>query len=72
MVFNIFVSNTYSGIECTLSKFASDTKLSGAFNMLEERDAVQKDPDRLKRWACANLIKFNKAPSTNTAGRRMD
>jgi len=61
VLFNVFVSAMYSGVECTLSKLANDTKLCGAVNMLEERDAIQRDLDRLERWARVNLMKFNKA-----------
>ena len=38
--FNIFVSNMDSRIECSLSRFADDTKLCGAVNMLEGRDGL--------------------------------
>jgi len=38
-----------------------DTKLCGVTDTLEERDAIQRDLDRLERWACMNSIKFNKA-----------
>ncbi|RMC04156.1 hypothetical protein DUI87_18974 [Hirundo rustica rustica] len=61
ILFNVFVGDMDSGIECTLSKFADDTKLCGVVNMLEGRDGIQRDLDRLERWICANLMKFNKA-----------
>ncbi|GAB0203214.1 hypothetical protein GRJ2_002787000 [Grus japonensis] len=57
----VFVSDMDSGIECTLSKFADDTKLCGVVSMLEGRDAIQRDLDRLERGARANRMKFNKA-----------
>ncbi|GAB0177621.1 mitochondrial enolase superfamily member 1 [Grus japonensis] len=60
-LFNIFVSDMVSGIECTLSKFSNDTKLCGAVDTLEGRNAIQRDFDRLERWACENRMKFNKA-----------
>jgi len=60
-LFNIFVGDTDSRIEDTLSKFVDDTKLCVVVDMLERREAIQRDLDNLERWACANLLKFNKA-----------
>ncbi|GAB0190833.1 cAMP-dependent protein kinase inhibitor alpha [Grus japonensis] len=59
-LFYIFAGDMDSEIECTLSKFADDTEPS-CVNMLEGSDAIQRDLDRLGRWACANSLKFNKA-----------
>jgi len=57
----LFVEDIYSGTECTLSKFADDTKLSDMIDMLQRKDTIQRDLGRLKRWACANLMKFSQA-----------
>ncbi|PKU29671.1 rna-directed dna polymerase from mobile element jockey-like [Limosa lapponica baueri] len=60
-VVHIFSNNVDNGTEFILGKFTDDTKLSGAVDMQEERDAIQGNLDSLEEWACANLMKFIKA-----------
>ncbi|CAM5146443.1 unnamed protein product [Natator depressus] len=60
VLFNIFINDLDAGINCTLSKFADDTKMEGEVDTLEGRYRVQSDLNKLEDWDKRILLRFHK------------
>jgi len=58
---SIFINDIDSGIECTLSNFADNTRLNGAVDLHKGKHAIQRHFNRRKDWARVNSMKFKKA-----------
>lgn len=61
MLFIVLLSVLDNNLQCTLSRFANNIKLGRVISILEGRAAIQKDIDKLEKWAMRKLLQFNKA-----------
>jgi len=59
VLFNIFINDVDDGAGCTLSKLTHDTKLGGVTGTPEGCVAIQRDTERLEKWANKNIKEFN-------------
>lgn len=55
VVLNI-LNDLDDGAEFSFSNFANDTKLG----VTDDHATIQKDPNRLEKWADRNIMKFSK------------
>lgn len=55
VLFNTLIKDIDDGVGRTLSKSADNTQLSGAVDPFEVRETIQRNLDRLEKWAYWNL-----------------
>jgi len=60
VLFNLFINDLNEELECTLSKFADDTKLGEVADTSEGCAAIQRNLDKLESWVQRNPMKLNK------------
>jgi len=63
ILLNVFINDLDDGAECTLSKFAEDTKLGGVADAPDDCAAIPRDLSGLQKWANRSFMMFNKEKS---------
>lgn len=61
VLFTSFINDLDAGFKVIISKFANSTKLGGATDSFQNREASQRVLDYLESWTVNNNMKFNKS-----------
>lgn len=61
LLFNVVLTDLHVGLEDILSLFVDDTKLGGAADSIEGREALQKDVEKVESWEITNDMRFSKS-----------
>ncbi|GAB0188324.1 mitochondrial enolase superfamily member 1 [Grus japonensis] len=59
-MFNLLINDLDDGAECTVSKFADDTKLGEVLDAPDGFAPILRDLDRLGKWADGKHMKLKK------------
>lgn len=62
MLFNIFINNINMGLSAPSANLQM-IKLNASDDSIEGRDTIERDLDRLKKWAYENLKRCNRTLS---------
>lgn len=68
--FNIFMSDVDDGTKCALSKSVEHVKLGGMVDPPHDCIAIERDVDKLEKWANGNLVKFRREVQSPETGKR--
>jgi len=66
MLFSVFINYLDYGIEYPLTAFTGDTKLCVQVDTLEGKTILQRDLDRMEKWASKSCVKFKTSAKSCT------
>lgn len=60
VLFNVFINDLHTRIQCTLGQFADSSKLGEVVDSFRDREDLQRDLNSLESWAIISTVKLSK------------